>query len=375
MEDDVTPNLPPVTGPPPPPLLTPPPAARRAQRSGRGWMVLALALAALLGFTWLGGLVFSLLSASRFSRAREASLLREVVVKDNGADAKVAIIDIAGEITGDWMDHQGNTFVNLIEEQLKHAAADDAVKAVLLKVDSPGGEVLASDDISRAVAKFQQTSRKPVVASLGAVAASGGYYVVAPCDWIVANELTITGSIGVIMYGFNYRGLLDKVGVRPEVFKSGKFKDMLRGSKSETEILPEERQMIQALVDETHHKFKRVVADGRKMAYAKHKTDDARELAVNWEEYADGRILSGNQAYELGYVDELGSFDTAVVRAAKLARIPKANLIRYERPFDLSNLFRLFGKTEGTTLKVDLGMDLPKLQAGRLYFLSGTVLH
>jgi len=337
-------------------------------------MVLALVLAALLGLTWVGGLVSSLLSARRFASAHEASLLREVLVKDNGADAKVAIIDIAGVITGDWLDHQGNTFVELIGEQLRQAAADDAVKAVLLKVDSPGGEVLASDDISRAVAKCQETSRKPVVASLGAVAASGGYYVVAPCDWIVANELTITGSIGVIMYGFNYRGLLDKVGVRPEVFKSGKFKDMLRGSRSENEILPEERQMLQALVDETHHKFKTVVADGRHKAYAKHQADNARELSSSWEEYADGRVLSGNQAYKLGFVDEIGGLDTAVARASKLAHIPKANLIRYERPFDLSSFLRLFGKTEGATLKVDLGMEFPKLQAGRLYFLSGTVL-
>jgi len=338
-------------------------------------MVAALVLAALLGFTWLGGLVSSLFSVGRFVRPRELSSLHEVLVKDNDAAAKIAVIDIAGVITGDWIDHQGNTLVDLVAEQLQQAAADDAVKAVLLKVDSPGGEVLASDDISRAIAKFEETSRKPVVAALGAVAASGGYYVVAPCDWIVANELTITGSIGVIMYGFNYRGLLDKVGVRPEIFKSGKFKDMLRGSKSEGEILPEERQMIQALVDETYHKFKSVVAEGRTKAYAKHKLDNAHELTTGWEEYADGRVLSGNQALRLGFVDEVGSFDTAVARATKLARITKANLVRYERPFDLSSLFRLFGQTEGATLKVDLGLELPKLQAGRLYFLSGTLLH
>src|SRR4029079_10112350 len=103
------------------------------------------------------------------------------------------------------------------------------VKAVILKIDSPGGEVMASDDISRALVQFQEKHKKPVIASSRVLAASGGYYVAAPCRWIVANELTITGSIGVILSSLNYRGLMDKVGIEPVVFKSGKFKDMLRG--------------------------------------------------------------------------------------------------------------------------------------------------
>src|SRR4029077_17430498 len=134
-------------------------------------------------------------------------------------------------------------------DQLKIVGRDHAVKAVLLKVDSPGGEVMASDDISRAISEFQDKYQKPVVAAMGSLAASGGYYVSAPCQWIVANELTMTGSIGVIMSTFNYRGLLDKVGVFPQVYKSGRFKDMLRGSKRPEEIEPEERQMIQAMID------------------------------------------------------------------------------------------------------------------------------
>src|SRR5581483_9776541 len=137
--------------------------------------------------------------------------------------------------------------------------------------DSPGGEVLAADEISRAVSEFQDKSAKPVIVSMGSLAASGGYYVSAPCEWIVANELTITGSIGVIMHGYNYRGLLDKIGVRPEVFKSGKYKDMLSGSKSPEEITPEEKQMVQALINETYGKFKSVVAEGRQAAYQSNK--------------------------------------------------------------------------------------------------------
>ena len=264
--------------------------------------------------------------------------------------------------------------VELIKAQLKRAEEDSKVKAVILKVDSPGGEVLASDEIYRAIADFQRDSPKPVIAAMGNLAASGGYYVSAPCQWIVANELTITGSIGVILHTWNYRGLMNKVGLRPETYKSGKHKDMLSGEKNEDEILPEEKQMVQALIDETFKKFKQVVADGRKYAH-EHNGSSGRELAERWEDYADGRVLSGKQAYDLGFVDELGYFDTAVERARDLARINNANLVQYERPFDLGNLFRLFGETESRAVKIDLGVQLPKLQVGRLYFLSPTVLH
>jgi protease IV len=257
---------------------------------------------------------------------------------------------------------------------LKRAADDDDVKAVLLKVDSPGGEVLASDDIYRAIEDFQKDTGKPVVASMNSLAASGGYYVSAPCQWIVANELTITGSIGVIMHSYNYRGLMNKVGVRPEVFKSGKFKDMLSGDKEETEILPEERAMVQSLIDETFTRFKKIVADGRQFASSKNK-GKGKTLVDGWEQYADGRIFSGRQAHEHGFVDELGNFDTAVDRAMDLASIPDANVVTYRSPFSLGNLFRLFGKTDAASIKVDLGMDLPKVQAGRLYFLSPTLLY
>src|SRR5213075_3399635 len=105
--------------------------------------------------------------------------------------------------------------------------------------------------------------RKPVVASMGNLAASGWYYVSAPCQWIVANELTITGSIGVIMHSWNYRGLMNKVGLRPQTYKSGKFKDMLSGEREPEEVPPEERKMVQKLIDDTYGKFKEGVAEDR----------------------------------------------------------------------------------------------------------------
>jgi protease-4 len=339
-------------------------------------MILALILGAMLILLLVGEFVRSGSNWSLGVKTGRQSgrWLEEVLVENNASDNKVAIIDVEGIISSMSIGRRGRTMVDLIEDQLKMAARDSSVRAVLLKVDSPGGEVLASDDISRAILEFQDKYQKPVVAAMEGMAASGGYYVSAPCEWIVANELTLTGSIGVIMSSFNYRGLLDKVGVLPQVYKSGRFKDMLRGSKKPDEIEPEERQMIQAMIDETYAKFVSVVQQGRDRAQKENK-GDGKSLAPNWKEFADGRVLTGKQAYDLGFVDELGNFDTAVRRARKLSRIPDANLVRYQEPFGLSSLFNMFGSSESGRVKIDLGIDLPRLEAGRLYFLSPTVLH
>jgi protease-4 len=337
-------------------------------------MILALVLALVLGVSLL--MNFSQLISGVAFRAPLSGppqrFLEEVTIEHNRSANKILIIDLVGIIVSDPWDRSGHGLVDHIENQLERAGKDDNVQAVILKIDSPGGEVLAADDISRAIGEFQQKHHKPVVASMGSLAASGGYYVAAPCRWIVANELTITGSIGVIMHSYNYRGLMDKVGVRPQVFKSGKFKDMMSFDKAEQDIQPEERKMLQDLIDETFARFKQVIREGRQSAKDNNK-GDGRTLSADWEDYADGRILSGKQAHGLGFVDELGSFDTAVERARKLAGIRSANLIRYQRPFEFGNLFRLFGETESRTIKVDLGVELPKLQVGRLYFLSPTV--
>ncbi len=301
--------------------------------------------------------------------------LEEVTTEDNDAAIKIAVVEVNGIITGQALDQGGYSLVDVIKAQLKRAEEDDKVKAMILKVDSPGGEVLASDEISRAIGEFQTKLRgKPVVCSMGSLAASGGYYISAPCRWIVANDLTITGSIGVIMSAWNYRGLMDKVGVRPQTFKSGKYKDMLSGSREPDSITQEERDMVQALINQTYGRFTNVVATGREWAREKNQ-NKGRALSESWPDYADGRILSGREAFERGFVDELGTFDDAVKRAKSIAGIRNANLIEYQQRFDISDLFRLFGQTDGKAVKVDLGVEVPKLQAGRLYFLSPTFLH
>ncbi len=304
--------------------------------------------------------------------------LQEAWIKDNGSRNKIAVIPIEGVITSQSMGHGAN-MVEVVEEQFKRAAEDKSVKAVILKVNSPGGEVLASDDIYNLIERFQQKHNKPVIAAMGSLAASGGYYVSAPCQWIVANEMTITGSIGVIMHGYNFRGLMDKVGVRPEVFKSGRFKDMLSPDKREEDITQEERDMIQSMVNETFGKFKSIVGVGRANAAKRNAgmAEAGRPLDDNWQRFADGRILSGNEALRYGFVDELGNFEAAIARARKLAKIQDANVVEYQPVFDLGDLLGMFSQSsqsEARTLKIDVGLDTPKLQMGRMYFLCPLVL-
>lgn len=295
--------------------------------------------------------------------------IEEILIEEKDGPDKIAVIDLDGLITGQIVDQGGFSRVEVIRAELKKAAEDHRVKAVILKIDSPGGEVLASDELNRAIVEFQKRTDKPVVASMGSVAASGGYYVAAGSRWIVAHELTITGSIGVIMHTWNYRGLMNKVGLSPVVYKSGKFKDMLSGEREQEDIPPEEREMMQSMIDQTYARFKRVVAAGRQQSKAQNK-GAGEALSQDWANYADGRVLTGPEALKIGFVDELGNFEDAVNRAEKIAGIEDANIVHYQQRYDLSDFFRLFGNSEAKVVKLDLGMETPRLQTGRLYYLA-----
>ncbi|MBX3745869.1 MAG: signal peptide peptidase SppA [Verrucomicrobiae bacterium] len=357
-----------------------PPAPKRSGISGWWWVVGVLVVLGIGGVLVVGYVsdqvrTMRVSAMGGFGGSSRTDELREVVLRPAGTRNKIVVMDLTGIISGDPWDYMGNTLVTHVERQLERAAQDPHVKAVVVRVDSPGGEVLASDEIYQRLQAFQERHDKPMVASMGRLAASGGYYVAAPCQWIVAHELTITGSIGVIMQGYNWRGLMDKVGVSPQVFKSGDLKDMLSPSKREEEITSEERRIVQDLVNETFERFKSVVEEGRGLARARNEDnsgeerDRGRALARSWEDYADGRLLSGKEAWTLGMVDELGNFDTAVERARRLAGIQDARLVQYLRPMGFGSLFRLFGQGEEARVTVDLGIAMPNLRAG-LYFLA-----
>jgi len=378
-------EIPPISPSTPPPVIAPAPLPPKR----RGWMIFAIVLLVLLVFSLFGNLAQLVgnalsfrngLHTEAFGSAREAGpKLEEFTLENNKSANKIAIIAVDGIITSHESDGSGNNMVDVIQAQLDRARDDKHVKAVILKVDSPGGEVLASDEICKAIRAFQSDEAddhgkpgrkgKPVICSMGSLAASGGYYISSGSRWIVANKLTITGSIGVIMHGWNYRGLMDKIGVAPMTYKSGKFKDMLSGERALGEIPGEERAMVQGLIDETYQEFKDVVAEGRDAAHELNKKS-GKALAENWADFADGRVLSGKQALDLGLVDELGNFDDAVDRAISLAHIPSANLVEYRERYDLSNLLSLFSQSgQAHDIKLNLGVEGPKLRAGLMYFL------
>lgn len=209
-------------------------------------------------------------------------------------------------------------------DELKDYVKDSSIKAIVLRVDSPGGGVAASQEIYTEVKRA--ASQKQVVASMGSLAASGGYYVSAPATRIVANPGTITGSIGVIMEIPNFEGLMDKVGVRTEVIKSGKHKDMASVFRTMTE---EDRRLLQGLIEDVYEQFVEDVAESRDIP-----VEEVRKMA-------DGRIYSGRQALALGLVDELGGMEQAVKLAAELAGIKgEPEVVTREKEFSILDLLK-----------------------------------
>jgi|TARA_B100001971_G_scaffold179167_1_gene174494 protease-4 len=345
-----------------------------SQRLGAGRYVFLFVVVLVAGLFILGGWLVS--SFSEFAdtmMVAPGNQYTEVTLRAGNSEQRIEVIDVNGIITS--YGGLGDNMVSRIKKQLDLAGADSRVKAVLLRIDSPGGEVLASDEIALAITEFQEEHDKPVIASMGGLAASGGYYVAAPCRFIVANELTITGSIGVIMQSINMHGLMEKVGVKPVTFKSGKNKDMLSPFNSPESVSEEQKAILQGFIDETYGKFVRVVEDGRKKTGSRN-TKLAKELDSDWRDAADGRILSGKQALDLGMVDKLGNYDVAVAFSEEYVGIDKgkARLVRHEPPFNFGGLFGLLGKVEeedpGTTLKIDLGLSVPQLKPGLPYYLS-----
>ena len=357
-----------------PPVLPSKPT-QPPQQSGIGRHVFLFMIILVAGLFILGGWLIS--SFSEFAdtmMAPPTDQYTEVTVRAGDSDKHIAVIDVYGIITS--YGALGDNMVNRIKKQLDLAGADPRIKAVLLRIDSPGGEVLASDEIALAIKEFQEAEhKKPVIASMGGLAASGGYYVAAPCRFIVANELTVTGSIGVIMQSMNIHGLMEKVGVKADVYKSGDNKDMLSPFNSPESVSDEQKAILDGFIEETYKKFKKVVKDGREKTGLR-KTPLAKELDGDWADYADGRILSGKKAHDLGMVDDLGNFDFAVAFAEKYVGIDKgkARLVKHEPPFNIGGLFSLLGKAEekdpGTTLKIDLGLSVPQLKPGLPYYLS-----
>jgi len=258
---------------------------------------------------------------------------------DLSTDDRIALIRVEGVI----LDSQ--TTIG----ELKRFSENPSVKAIVIRIDSPGGGVVPSQEIYDAVKRVRSKNNKAVIASMGSVAASGGYYIAAATDRIVANPGTLTGSIGVIMETANVEGLLQKIGVEGVVIKSGKYKDV--GSPLR-KMSADERGLLQAVMDDVHKQFIEAVAEGRSL-----------ELRAA-QALADGRIFTGRQAKEAKLVDELGDLEDAIQLAAEVVGIEgEPKVIEPRRRFSLreildSKLSMLFPK-----LDVQPGVNLKYLMA------------
>ncbi|HDT12821.1 MAG TPA: signal peptide peptidase SppA [Candidatus Aminicenantes bacterium] len=256
--------------------------------------------------------------------------LQEVVLLASEAREKVVMIDVEGTISSALETGflaREKSVVARVFERLERATADPWVKAVIIRLDTPGGEVTASDIVYHEVLRFKERTGIPVVGLMMSVAASGGYYIASACDTIVAHPSTLTGSIGVISIFPSVEALMAKVGVEVNVIKSGPVKDSGSPFRALTE---EDKGIFQGIIDEYYEGFLAVVAEGRKGKIA---DDDLRRIA-------DGRVYTAPQALKLGLIDAIGYFDDAFDRARDLASLARAKLVSYTYfPKTKSNIY------------------------------------
>jgi protease-4 len=250
----------------------------------------------------------------------DADRLEEITV-DRGSGSKIAVVPVEGMIANTRGFNPlgpGENKLSLLQQQLDRAAGDRSVRAVVLRINSPGGTVTGSDAIYELVRRFREKTGKPIVASVQEVGASGAYYIALASDEIFAQPTSVVGSIGVIFNAVSIEGSLRMLGVRTEAIKSGQMKDM--GSPFHN-LTNDERVIMQALVDEYFERFESLVAKHRKL--------EGKKL----DAVTDGRVFSGAQGLERGLIDQLGTLDDAIDRARTLASVPKARAVMYRRPY------------------------------------------
>jgi len=231
--------------------------------------------------------------------------------------SKIAVIPLNGTITTENSSLFPGSAITpeLVRDYLAKAEQDKSVKAIVFRIESPGGEIAPCQEILWQIERVGET--KTIVVSMGGTAASGGYYISTKADKIVALPTTMTGSIGVISQIMNIEGLLEKLGIEIETFKGGQYKDMYRGFR---EMTREEEEIMQGMIDEYYELFIEVVAEGRGL-----NKEEVRNLAT-------GQIYSGTEAKELGLIDELGDLDTAINLTAEIAGIEDPIVEYYRKP-------------------------------------------
>jgi len=266
-------------------------------------------------------------------------LEEETVEGSRLSSSKILLLDLSGLLQEDTPSLSLTTppphvpLLARVREELRRASDDDKVRALVVRINSPGGTITASDVLYKEIRDFKLKRKVPVVAAIMDVGASGGYYAALAADQILVHPTTITGSIGVIMVTLNAQGLLEKIGVAPLAIKSGPLKDAgspFRG------LTDEERAVFQAVIDDMYGRFVRLVAESRKIP-------EARVRA-----FADGRIYTAEQARGLGLVDRVGYLDEAFEMAKQAAGLTEARVVMYHRPREYrANMYSATSVTPG----------------------------
>ena len=394
-----TPDQPPIDDQPPLVLPARQPASRMRERREtvappphRGSAGKALLLLFLLGSLGLNFLLILILFFSLFAFSSSGDdgpyMVEKFYAGDTTADDKVAVIQIDGVLMDEMM--------GFAHRQIDKAAKDPAVKAVVVRIVSPGGTITASDDIHKRLRELRDGTsprvkggvKKPLVASMGAMAASGGYYVAMPASHIFAEKTTITGSIGVYASLPNIHELADKYGVKMNLVKAG---DVKASGSMFHELTPAERQQWQDMVDDAYGQFLKIVEEGRPHlkdlltkdlvrldANGKPRPDvtlprDAKgnlipdaKLVPYKRKLADGGIFTAHEAQQHKLIDSIGYLEDAATEAAKLASLTKYKVVTYERPVTLMGLL-------GGSAKANAGPDWSKVAAAagpRLWYLA-----
>ncbi|MEQ2527023.1 signal peptide peptidase SppA [Bacillaceae bacterium CLA-AA-H227] len=302
--------------------------------TGKRWA--ALGIAAVLLFFSIAVNTFSIFAFSDLEKSFDEmfvatdELFMEEVIEEGDAFNRIAVLDINGTIqdTGNVTSlfvsegYNHRTFM----EKLEQVKEDDTVKAVVIRVNTPGGGVVESAEIHDKIVEIQTEAKKPVYISMGSMAASGGYYVSAPAHKIFASPETLTGSLGVIMQGYNFAGLAEKYGVEFVTIKSGPYKDIMSATRDMTE---EEKGILQSMISNSYEGFVDVIAEGREMT-----EEQVKKIA-------DGRIYDGRQAKELGLIDDFGYFEDVVKAVKKEQKISDAQVVSYTENFGIGSFLSM----------------------------------
>lgn len=309
-------------------------------------------------FALIGVVAGAISESGTALKSGSAEYTTEFISGNADAESRIAVIDVKGTIAS-----EGESFGEVVANSkqivklIRAAKDDEAVKAIIVDLDTPGGEVTASDEIYHEL----KLCGKPVVAMMNTMAASGGYYVACGANKIVANKFTMTGSIGVIISTVDVSGLLDWARVKPEFYTSGKMKAMLNPAKPTTE---EEAKVVQALVMDAYKEFAGIVSEARNIPLEK----------ITQGELGDGRVFDGEQALANGLVDQIGYFTTAEDAALELAGLTRDNccIERFKSSTSLADLLGMFGvKAQPVTFNSLLsGTNIVLPKAGCPYYLA-----